>query len=112
MTAVGVEVGDADFDRVVSAGSGSVLVDFWAPWCVPCKALAPRIEEFAAAREGLIALASVNVDESPGVAQRFDVLSLPTLILFRDGVPVERLHGAVSRKSLTRALTPHLEDPI
>lgn len=110
MTAVGVEVGDADFDRTVA--EGPVLVEFWAPWCVPCKALAPRVEEFAAANADRISVASVNVDESPGIAQRFDILSLPTLILFRDGRATERIHGAVSRKALAKALTPHLEDPI
>ena len=111
MTAVGVEVGDADFDRVVADASVPVLVDFWAPWCEPCRALAPRVRDFAQAHAGRLTVVSVNVDESPAVAQRHDVLSLPTLILFSDGRPVARLRGAVSKKSLAKTLTPHLEGP-
>ena len=109
MSAVGVEIDDAGFERAVTEAETPLLVDFWAPWCVPCRALAPRVREFADANPGRIAVASVNVEESPETARRHDVLSLPTLILFRDGRPVERLHGAVSARSLRRTLTPHLE---
>lgn len=110
MPGAGAALTEADFDAALAAAGPPLLVDFWAEWCVPCRAVVPRIEDLSAAHPGRLALASVDVEAAPAVAQRYDVLTLPTLILFRSGTPVARLHGAVSARALAKAITPHLED--
>ena len=81
------ELGDTTFDEAI-AGT-PLLVDFWAPWCRPCKALEPVLEELS----GRIPVARLNIDEHPGIAARYDVLSIPTVILFREGEPLGSLVG-------------------
>lgn len=102
------ELTDGSWSEVVDAAGLPVLVDFWAPWCVPCKKVAPVVAGLAERHEGRLAVGSLNVDEHPAAAARFDVLSLPTLIVFKGGAPVERLHGAVSEKKIEKALAQHL----
>ena len=92
------------------AGPLPVLVDFWAPWCRPCELLEPVVRDLARRHAGRVTLARLNVDEHPRSAARYDVLTLPTLILFRDGAPVERVAGAVKADRLERVMTPHLSD--
>jgi thioredoxin len=103
-----VVVTDADWDAQVLRGAVPVLVDFWALWCVPCRTVEPVVRDLAARYAGRLTVATLNVDDEPRSAGRYDVLSLPTLILFRDGEPVERIAGSIKGPRLERAVTAHL----
>lgn len=101
----------ADFDAQALAGGRLTLVDFWAPWCVPCAKISPVVEDLARRHAGVLGVFGLDVDAHPAPAARHDVLSLPTLILFRDGAEVLRITGTPSVRTVERALTPHLESP-
>ncbi len=103
-----VEVGAAQFEAEVLTSPVPVIVDFWAPWCKPCKAIEPHLESLAAEWDGRMRLVRVNVDEEAGIAARYGVLSLPTVILFAGGEPKETVYGAQPRAHFERAFTPHL----
>ncbi len=109
MTSEPVAVTDADWDARVLGGDTPVLVDFWAPWCAPCRKVEPIVRDLAARYEGRLRVARLNVDDEPRAAGRYEVLSLPTLILFRGGEPVERIAGAVKAARLERAVAAHLD---
>jgi thioredoxin len=85
-----------------------VLVDFWAEWCAPCRAVAPILEEIAREHEGRLRVVKLNVDESPDIAQRLGILSIPTLILFAQGQEKARIVGARAKEQLLRDIEPHL----
>ena len=95
---------DSTFDEEIGSASGPVLVDFWAEWCGPCKMIAPILEEIADEQAGSLGVAKVNVDDSPGLAQRFGVMSIPTLIRFDSGEPAKRLVGAKGKPQLLEEL--------
>ena len=101
------DVTDGNFQSEVLESEQPVLVDFWAPWCGPCRVVHPILEEMAAEREDL-AIVSINTDENQQTASRFEVLSIPTLILFRDGVEAKRVIGAMPKRRLEAELEPAL----
>jgi len=92
------------FEGEVLASSKPVLVDLWAEWCMPCKAMEPAMKELAQEFEGQVEIAKLNVDENPALAQSLDVMSIPTLMLFKDGKPVSRLVGLQPKQRVADAI--------
>ncbi|HEV7888912.1 MAG TPA: thioredoxin [Acidimicrobiales bacterium] len=99
---------DNTFDEEVKGATEPVLVDFWAEWCGPCKMIAPVLEEIATEHDGKLRIAKLNVDENLEIARRFEVMSIPTLILFKDGEPQLRLIGAKGKGQLLQELQAFL----
>jgi thioredoxin 1 len=100
-------VTDSNFDTTVQGGK-PVLVDFWAPWCGPCRIIGPIVEELAPSYQGKAVIAKMNVDDNPGVAQRFGVTSIPTLMMFKDGKLVDRVVGAMPKGELQKFIDRNL----
>jgi thioredoxin 1 len=98
------QVNDAAFDAEVLKSDLPVLVDFWAPWCGPCRAIAPVIDELTQEFEGKVAIKKMNVDENPATPSKFGIRAIPTLILFKNGEVGEQVTGAVSKASLKQML--------
>lgn len=99
-----LEVNDKNFEEEVLNSSIPVLVDFWAPWCGPCRALAPTIDALASEYEGKVKIVKLNTDESPESSVKFRINSIPTLIVFKEAKPVDMLVGAVDKEKITTAL--------
>jgi thioredoxin 1 len=96
---------DSTFDEEIGAATEAVVVDFWAEWCGPCKMITPILEEIATEHAGKVKVAKLNVDDNPNVTRRFEVMSIPTLIVFQDGEPVRRMIGAKGKGQLLQELS-------
>ncbi len=103
-----IEVTDATFDAEVLQADKPVLIDFWAPWCAPCRMLGPVIEEIAAERKESIKVVKVNIDDNQDYASRLGVMSVPTMVVFKDGQPVDKMVGAFPKRSIIDRLERHL----
>ena len=101
-----IELTDANFDETV--GSGVALVDFWAPWCGPCRMQGPIVEKLAEELSGKAKVGKLEVDGNPGTAAKFNVMSIPTLVLLKDGEEVQRFVGVQDEDTLTKAIEAQL----
>jgi len=101
------QVTDQDFESVLNGGK-PVFVDFWAPWCGPCRIIGPLVEELAPSYNGKAVIAKMNVDDNPQVAQKFGVTSIPTLMMFKDGKLVDRAIGAMPKGELQKFIDRNL----
>lgn len=105
-----VELSDSNFKSEIE--SGLTLVDFWAPWCGPCRMVAPVIEEIAGQYQGQVKVGKLNVDDNQQTAMQFRVMSIPTVILFKDGQPVEGVVGAQPKRAFEQLLNKHVESAV
>jgi thioredoxin len=103
-----IQVTDQDFQEQVLNDSRPVLVDFWAEWCVPCHMVSPVVEEIARAFADRLKAAKLNVDDNPQTARQYGVMSIPTLIVFKDGQEKARVVGARGKEAILRELEPHI----
>ena len=102
-----IVVTDSDFNEIVKKHS-LILIDFWAAWCGPCRALAPIVEELTKKYAGKVAIGKLNVDENPNTAECFQVYSIPTLLIMKDGCEVDRIVGLVPKSHIEGVLSKHL----
>ena len=102
-------VDDSNFDEIVLQAKTPVLVDFWAEWCGPCRMVAPVVEELAEEYEGRISFVKLDVDQNPKTASKYGIMSIPTLLLFKNGSPVSNIVGFRPKAELKRSLDAVLE---
>ncbi|EKD47114.1 MAG: Thioredoxin [uncultured bacterium] len=103
-----MELTTNNFDENVLKAQGLVLVDFWATWCGPCKLMSPIVDELALELDGVV-VGKVNVDENPDLARQFNILSIPTFIIFKSGQVIEQFSGSMSKDMLKEKIVKHLE---
>jgi thioredoxin 1 len=99
---------DAQFEELVLKSTEPVLVDFWAEWCGPCKALAPKLQEVAQEMDGKVKIMKINVDENRDQATKFGVRGIPTMIIFKGGQNVDQIVGNVAKDAIVQAITKHI----
>ena len=104
------EVNDADFEQEVIKSDLPVLVDFWAPWCGPCRMVAPVVEEIAELYDGKLKVFKLNTDNNPATAGQYSIRSIPTLLVFKDGQRVDAVVGAVPKTTLATTIDKHLNN--
>jgi thioredoxin 1 len=102
------QVSDNEFENDILKSDKPAMVDFWAPWCGPCRVIAPIMEELAPQYDGKAVIAKINVDDNPETAQRFQVTSIPTLLMFKDGRVVDRAVGALPKAELQKFIDRNL----
>lgn len=100
-----MHISDSEFDSKVLQGDLPCLIDFWAPWCGPCKAIGPMIDELAEEYDGKLRIAKMNVDDNPATPGKYGIRAIPTLILFKDGEKVDQITGAVGKTQLTELIS-------
>ena len=103
-----VEVSDSNFESEVVNSDVPVLIDFWAPWCGPCRAIAPIVEEISTTYEGKIKVGKMNVDENQATTMKFGIRSIPTLIMFKGGEAIDQIIGAVPKGEIERVVEKSL----
>lgn len=103
-----VQVTDESFEREVLQSDLPTVVDFWAEWCAPCKRLAPILEDLAAEYAGQLKVVKMDVDDNPATPAKFGIMSIPTLLLFKNGEPAERIVGYMPKERLMDKIKPHL----
>ena len=103
-----LELNDKNFESEVLKSSIPVLVDFWAEWCGPCKMIAPIVHEISDDLQGKLKVTKVNVDDCQDLAAKYNIMSIPTLLIFRKGEPVEQIVGAMGKDSLMERIQPQL----
>lgn len=108
MAGILAELSDSSFEQEVTKSQTPVVVDFWAPWCPPCKKIAPVLEEIAKEYSGKVEIKKLNVDEFPQLAAKFDIKGIPALIFFKNGEVVEKLVGAVPKTNITDTINSKL----
>ena len=102
------DVTDQDFEERVLGSERPVLVDFWAEWCVPCHMVSPVVEEIGRDKGDALQVAKLNIDENPDVTRKYGVMSIPTLMLFKDGREIARVVGARGKDALLKEIDPHV----
>lgn len=103
-----IDVTDMTFENEVIKSDKTVLVDFWAPWCGPCRAVSPILAEIASEHESGIKVVKVNIDDNQQYAFKLGVMSIPTMVVFKDGQPVDKIVGAMPKRSILARIEPHM----
>jgi len=103
-----VTLTDANFSEEVLSSDMPVLVDFWAPWCMPCRMIAPAIEELAAEYSGKVKVGKLNTDENQGTAMQFQIMGIPSLLIYKNGQVVDRIVGVVPKDHIAQKLQQHV----
>ena len=103
-----ITVNEKTWEQEVLKAKGLVMVDFWAVWCGPCQMVAPIVDELSKEYEGRLKVAKLNTDENPGIASQYQIMGIPTLLIFKDGKPIDKIVGAAPKKQFKDKIESHL----